>query len=61
VAYVNLDTILFGNFSYEAVSSPLLYDLIFDVIKSIEVAPNESVFDRWVQNDPDPSNVSRPL
>lgn len=41
-----------GNFSYLALSSPLLYDLIYDVTKAIKQTPDETIFDRWVRNDP---------
>jgi len=49
---MNIDTVIRGNYSYEAVSSPLLYDFIFDTIKTIKFAPNESVYDRWLKNNP---------
>lgn len=52
VTYINMDSILKGNYSYRAVSSPLLFDLIFNVTKSIDIEPNESVYDRWLKNDP---------
>ena len=53
MAYLNVDFGIYGNFSYEAKGSPLLFDLIFNVTKSIKQTSNETVFERWLQNDPD--------
>ena len=49
---MNIDTVISGNYSYEAEASPLLYDFIFDTIKSIHFTPSESVYDRWLLNNP---------
>ena len=42
-----------GNYSYEAKASPLLYNMLYEVTKAIDVDINESVFDRWVKSDPE--------
>jgi len=55
-----MDTVLKGNYSLRALSSPLVYDLIYDVTKSIKMNANESIYDRWLKNDPD-SYKNRPL
>ena len=34
-------------------SSPLLVDLIHDVAKSIRISDTETVFERWLNNNPD--------
>ena len=50
----------YGNYSYEAKASPLLHDLIYDTTKAIQMTNNETVYDRWLRNDPDLSHKSRP-
>lgn len=52
IAYFNLDVSMKGNYSYQAAASPLLFDFVFDVTKQIRVTPSESVFDRWLKNNP---------
>ena len=52
VVYMNIDTVIRGNYSYEAAASPLLYDFIFDTIKEIKFTNNESAYDRWLKNNP---------
>ncbi len=47
-----MDSILKGNYSYRALASPLLFNLVFNVTKSIQITHNETVFDRWLKNDP---------
>ena len=49
-----------GNYSLRALSSPLVYDLIYEVAKSIKMNSEESIFDRWLKNDPD-TNSELPL
>lgn len=49
---MNIDTVIRGNYSYEAAASPLLYDFIFDTIKEIKFTNNESAYDRWLKNNP---------
>ncbi len=46
-----MDSILKGNYSYRAAASPLLHELIFNVTKSIEIEPNVSLYERWLEND----------
>lgn len=53
-----MDSILKGNYSYRAVASPLLFELLFNVTKSIEIAPGESVFNRWIKNAPNADNTA---
>jgi hypothetical protein len=43
-----------GDFAYKALASPILYDFIYDVTKSIKQTSTETVFDRWFKNDPNP-------
>jgi len=50
--------ILIGNYSYKAVSSPLLFDVIFDIAKSLKFSSEETVFERWFKNDPNSDQVS---
>ncbi|CAF0930021.1 unnamed protein product [Brachionus calyciflorus] len=52
VAYLNIDTMIKGNYSYRAYASPVLFDFIFEVAKNIKQTSNETVFDRWLKNDP---------
>lgn len=53
-----MDSILKGNFSYIAKSSPLLFDLIFQVTKSIDFNEKQTVYDRWFENDPNEDNTA---
>lgn len=48
-----------GNFSYRALASPILHNLILDVTQSVRQTANESAFDRWLKNDPN-SDKSAP-
>ena len=61
VAYLNLDTPIIGNYSYLAAASPLLFDLVIDVTKSIKIDKNSArtVYDNWLQNCPN-ANVTGP-
>jgi hypothetical protein len=53
VVYLNLDSAVIGNFSYLARASPLLFDLIINVTKSIRVENSEkTVYDNWLVNSP---------
>lgn len=52
ITYLNIDTMIKGNYSYRAYASPILHDLIYDVTKSIRQTSDETVFDRWLKNDP---------
>ena len=52
--------LLSGNHSFDAVSSPLLYDAIFEVAKSVPLNSKETVYDRWIKNYPDPENPNLP-
>jgi hypothetical protein len=48
-----LDSSVIGNFSYLARASPLLFDLIINVTKSIKVENSEkTVYDNWIANSP---------
>ena len=51
------------NYSYEAKASPLLHDLIYDVTGSIKMmdGSNETVYERWLKNDADKDEPTRPL
>lgn len=53
VIYINMDTVLKGNYSLRVLASPLLFDFIYDVTKSIQMNSNETIYDRWLKNDPD--------
>ncbi len=52
VVYINLDVSIYGNYSYEAQASPLLFDMLYDVTKLVNVSEEKSVYDRWLENDP---------
>jgi hypothetical protein len=41
-----------GNYSYRALASPLLFELVYNVTKLIDIEPGESVFSRWTKNAP---------
>lgn len=58
VVYMNLDTIIKGNYSYRAYSSPIMYDFIYDVTRSIRMTSNETVFERWLKNEPNSDNTA---
>lgn len=51
VVYINMDVSIYGNYSYEAMASPLLNEMLFKVAKEIKLSANESVYDRWLVND----------
>ena len=55
VIYINLDVSVYGNFSYEATASPLLYDMLYNITKMLDIGDGskETVFDRWLRNNPD--------
>ena len=59
VVYFNLDTILQGNYSFEAAASPLLFDLVFNVTKMVKLtnSSNETVYDRWLKNNPNQMKI----
>lgn len=52
VAYLNLDIAVYGNYSYQGKSSPLLFDTLYHVTKSIQYDSERSVFDRWLEHEP---------
>jgi len=56
--YVNLDTIIKGNYSYKAYSSPLLFEFIFDTSKAIRFSNGDTVYERWMKNDPNADNTA---
>lgn len=56
VVYINLDVSIYGNYSYEASASPLLFDMLYNVTKLININENTTVYDRWLQNNPDSTN-----
>ena len=62
VTYINMDSIIKGNYSYRAIASPLLFQLILNVTKSVHIDENstETVFDRWLKNEPN-SDRTQPL
>ena len=35
-----------------------MYDFIYDVTKSIKISSSESVFDRWLKNEPNSENTA---
>ena len=53
VIYINLDVSVYGNFSYEAMASPLLYNMLYDITKRIDINDKETVYSRWLKNNPD--------
>ena len=53
VVYINMDVSVYGNYSYEAIASPLLNEILFSLTKKIKVSSNESAYDRWLANDKD--------
>lgn len=61
IMYVNCDTAIQGNIALAAKASPLLHGFLYDVAKTIQVAGSkQSVFERWLQNEPDKNNLSQP-
>jgi hypothetical protein len=41
-----------SDFSYDAKSSPLLFSLIYDITKKIQINQTHTVFDRWLESNP---------
>ncbi|XP_064611281.1 putative N-acetylated-alpha-linked acidic dipeptidase [Liolophura sinensis] len=59
VAYINLDSLIRGNHSFYAESSPMLADVILQAAQSVPCAdpqhgPGMSVYDMWAGNFPRP-------
>ncbi len=52
VVYINNDLGMSGNFSYDAKASPLLHNMLYDVARSIKIDETVTVFDRWLENNP---------
>jgi len=52
VAYAGQSEEDYGLASYEAQASPLLFDMLYDVTKLVNVSEEKSVYDRWLENDP---------
>ena len=50
----------YGNYSYEAKASPLLHELIYETTQAIQMNENETVYQRWLKNDPGIDDKSRP-
>lgn len=59
VVYINCDNAIQGNFSYEAKASPQLHQLLFEVTKNIQYNKKLSIFDRWLENNPN-ENYTHP-
>ncbi|KAK3100468.1 hypothetical protein FSP39_020540 [Pinctada imbricata] len=64
VAYINLDTIVRGNYSFCAESSPTLFGMIQSAADTVQCAdpdyPEKSVLDMWRMKFPDLNNSSMP-
>lgn len=71
VAYINLDAIIQGNFSFSAAASSMLHSVIMDAARTViwncsfcdrqsDNSANISVFEDWTSKFPDPKNNSRP-
>ena len=51
IVNLNMDTILNRNHSFGANASPLLFDFIYEIAKSIKQTATETIFDRWFKNE----------
>ncbi|RNA10101.1 N-acetylated-alpha-linked acidic dipeptidase 2 isoform X2, partial [Brachionus plicatilis] len=52
IVYINCDNAVQGTFSYEAKASPQLHKLLVEVTKNIRYDDKLSIFDRWLENNP---------
>ena len=50
--YIHFYSFQIGNYSYQALASPLLHDLMYDVTKHIYIENDVTVYDRWYVNEP---------
>ena len=60
MAYLNIDIAVQGNFSYVAKSTPLLFDLIYAVTKTVKLTDEETVYQRWLEYAPN-ADKTKPL
>ncbi|XP_061198017.1 putative N-acetylated-alpha-linked acidic dipeptidase isoform X1 [Saccostrea echinata] len=64
IAYINLDTVVRGNYTFFAESSPLLYDVIRQAASTVKCSDpdyqDKSVLERWTKTYRDPDNPSQP-
>lgn len=64
VAYINLDTVVRGNYTFFAESSPLLFDVIHKAASTVKCSDPDyqdmSVLERWNQTYRDPENPLQP-
>lgn len=59
IVYLNNDLGLSGSYSYESKASPLLHSVIKNVTKTIQYDDRISVYDRWLENNPN-NNKTEP-
>ncbi|XP_077868129.1 N-acetylated-alpha-linked acidic dipeptidase 2-like [Saccoglossus kowalevskii] len=53
VAYINLDAVVMGDYSFAASASPLLQKVIFEATKKVMSPSNDqSVYDKWIEKHP---------
>lgn len=57
IVYINCDNAVQGNYSYEAKASPQLHQLLYEVTKNIKLNDKLSIFDRWLENNPNENNT----
>ncbi|XP_060589328.1 putative N-acetylated-alpha-linked acidic dipeptidase [Ruditapes philippinarum] len=64
VAYINLDALIQGNYSFAAGASPLLHSMIFNATQTVQLnctntawcTKESTVYSKWVRSFPDPQN-----
>ncbi|XP_022343266.2 putative N-acetylated-alpha-linked acidic dipeptidase [Crassostrea virginica] len=64
IAYINLDTVVRGNYTFFAESSPLLFDVIREAASTVKCSDLDyqdmSVLDRWINTYRDPDRPTQP-
>ncbi|KAK3581371.1 hypothetical protein CHS0354_016217 [Potamilus streckersoni] len=64
IAYINLDSLIRGNYSFFARASSMLHTVIYDASKTVPCPEpgyeNKTMFDLWRERFPDPINQSQP-
>ncbi|XP_076086726.1 putative N-acetylated-alpha-linked acidic dipeptidase isoform X2 [Mytilus galloprovincialis] len=64
VAYINLDSVIRGNYSFHAEANPLLYSIIKNSTQKVPCTDpdyyDKSVYDMWLERFMDPGKPSQP-